>query len=305
MTTISPRANQSAMRSTIVNPFPLHALKLAVMLVLLWACGYAAGEPGPAPAILRTAPDGRPLTLTFSDDFATLRLWNGKTGVWRPTFGDGTQTGLDRRTLPTNGELQLYVDPGLADPEGVMGLNPFLARNGTLEIIANPAAANMTRRLGGHGFTSGLISSQPTFSQTYGYFEMRAELPRGKGLWPAFWLLPADLGWPPEIDIVESIGDPTRIYMTTHTAAGVGVRAEKIISEGYHVFAVSWDPKAVIWYVDGVESGRELTPPDLNKPMYMLANLAVGGAWPGSPDATTVFPAHLSIDYIRAYKFAP
>ncbi len=281
-------------------------LGLAVLLGTLACRGEVAGGPGPADLVPRaTSPDGRALALTFSDDFKTLRLWNGKVGVWRPTFGDGTQTGLDRRELPANGEMQLYVDPGLADAEGPMGLSAMRISQGRLEIVGSPAPAALARRLGGHRYVSGLISSQPSFHQTYGYFEMRAELPRGKGLWPAFWLLPADLGWPPEIDVMESIGDPTRVYMTTHTAQGVGVAAETTISAGFHVFAVSWDPKAVIWYVDGLEIAREPTPPDLDKPMYMLANLAIGGGWPGPPDAATRFPAILRIDYIRAYRFAP
>jgi beta-glucanase (GH16 family) len=133
---------------------------------------------------------------------------------------------------------------------------------------------------------------------------MRAELPQGKGLWPAFWMLPKDDSWPPEIDVVESIGDPSRVYMAAHSKYGKSDGAEARITPNiFHTFAVSWDRGDLIWYIDGSEAGRMATPDDMHKPMYMLANLAVGGNWPGSPDASTRFPAKLMIDYIRAYRF--
>jgi beta-glucanase (GH16 family) len=133
---------------------------------------------------------------------------------------------------------------------------------------------------------------------------MRAELPQGKGLWPAFWMLPKDGGWPPEIDIVESIGDPGHVYMTAHSKFGKAHGIEANITPNvFHTFAVSWDRHELIWYIDGTETGRMRTPDDMHKPMYLLANLAVGGRWPGAPDATTRFPAKLMIDYIRAYRF--
>jgi hypothetical protein len=271
------------------------------MSVLLAAIAPATAG---AAAVLTAAPDGRALRLAFSDEFNSFRPWTGHGGVWRTTFGDGSQKGLDRRSLPTNGELELYVDATLRDASGPIGLDPFAVRDGILEISARPTPPGLVGRLGGYRYVSGLISSQPSFRQTYGYFEMRAELPAGKGLWPAFWLLPADLSWPPEIDVMESIGDPTKAYMTTHSKLGDGVKGEAGIARGFHVFAVSWDAKEVIWYIDGKQAAREPTPGDLHKPMYLLANLAVGGGWPGAPDDSTVFPARLRIDYIRAYRFA-
>lgn len=253
---------------------------------------------------LTAAPDGRPLTLTFSDEFQDFRRWNGTSGVWRTTYGDGTQKGLDRRSLPTNGELELYVDRDLCSTLGIETLDPFSVREGRLEINAIPTPAALVPRLGNYPYVSGVISSQPSFSQLHGYFEMRAKLPGGKGLWPAFWLLPKDLSWPPEIDVMESVGDPTTVYSTAHSAFVPPVEiAGRITPDAYHTFAVSWDDTKLIYYVDGREIGRQATPRDLTKPMFMVANLAVGGAWPGSPDGSTRFPAKLTIDYIRAYRF--
>lgn len=255
---------------------------------------------------LRIAPDGRRLQLVFADDFDRFRPLGEKGGVWRTTYGDGTQTGLDRRTLSDNGELELYVDSRLADGHGSLGLDPFRAHNGYLDILAEPTPRPLVTRLEGHPYISGVITTQPTFSQRYGYFEIRAKLPSGKGLWPAFWLLPEDMSWPPEIDVFESVGDASKIYSTVHSNLRPSADiSAKVRPNMFHTYAVAWDKSRTAFFVDGREIGGQATPPDLNKPMFMIANLAVGGTWPGNPDGTTAFPAKLTIDYIRAYRFTP
>lgn len=247
---------------------------------------------------LRAAPDGRPLTLVFSDDFQIFRPWTGSDGVWRAMLGDGSQLSHDRVNHRVTDEIGQIFDSGLA------GLDPFSIDGGVLEITAQPTPQRVGTDAHTYPYVSGLISTQPSFSQTYGYFEMRAELPQGKGLWPAFWMLPKDDSWPPELDVVESIGDPSHVYMTAYSKHGKSDGAEAHITpNAFHTFAVSWDRHDLIWYIDGGEAGRVTTPDDMHKPMYMLANLAVGGNWPGSPDASTHFPAKLMIDYIRAYRF--
>jgi beta-glucanase (GH16 family) len=279
------------------------AVACAVLALALPGCGRAA-QASSAP--LTRAPDGRKLELTFHDEFDQFRPRRGQAGVWRTSFGDGSKTDVGARTLAANKEVQVYVDRDWADAAGPIGLDPFTIRDGVLHIRGDRAPAGLTPRLGGYAYTSGLITTQPSFRQTYGYFEMRAALPRGKGLWPAFWLLPADLSWPPEIDVMESVGDPSRAYVTAHSKHGKAQGIETRLSgEGFHTFAVAWDAKNLVWYVDGAEIGRQPTPPDVNKPMYLLANLAMGGDWAGAPDETTAFPATYAIDYIRAYRFAP
>ena len=247
---------------------------------------------------LQIAPDGRPLSLVFSDDFQIFRPWNGGDGVWLTTLGDGSQFSRDRRGRTVDGDAAQYID--FADA----GVGPFSIDESVLEITAQPTPLNAGADIENYPYVSGLITTQPSFSQTYGYFEMRAELPKGKGLWPAFWMLPQDDSWPPELDVVESVGDPGHIYMTAHSNHGksFGVEA-RIRPHVFHTFAVSWDRRDLIWYIDGGEAGRVPTPEDMHKPMYLLANLAVGGNWPGAPDASAGFPAKLMIDYIRAYRF--
>lgn len=247
---------------------------------------------------LQASPDGRPLSMVFSDDFQIFRPWTGRDGIWRATLGDGSQFSRDRRSHTVDDDVEQLIESSTG------GLDPFSIDEGVLEITAQPTPMGAGGDIETYPYVSGLISTQPSFSQTYGYFEMRAELPQGKGLWPAFWMLPKDDSWPPELDVVESIGDPSQVYMTAHSKHGKSFGAEaRITPHIFHTFAVSWDPRDVIWYIDGNEAGRVLTPEDMHKPMYLLANLAVGGNWPGAPDASTRFPAKLMIDYIRAYRF--
>ena len=138
---------------------------------------------------------------------------------------------------------------------------------------------------------------------------MSAQLPKGQGFWPAFWLLPASGAWPPEIDIMEVFGqEPTTIHPTMHSMS-TGTRvatggAHKVadLSAGFHTFGLNWAADYITWYVDGSEVMRAPTPPDLHSPMYMIANLAVGGYWPGSVNSTTPFPSSFKIDYIRVYQ---
>jgi len=303
-----------AIRSERRSPRRSAAPRLArVLLSPALALSLAAAAPPPAAAAapLARAPDGRPLQVTFQDEFASFRPWRSGRGVWRTTFKDGrSDDPFELRTLRGNKELQLYVDPAMpaaggARAERAVALDPFVVRDGMLEILARPTPPGLAQHLGGFRYTSGLITTQPSFSQTYGYFEMRARLPRGKGVWPAFWLLPADLSWPPELDVMESIGDPAYIWTTAHSNLDKtpGIK-HQISPDVFHTFAVSWDARQLVWFVDGREVGRQPTPPDMHKPMYMLANLAIGGDWPGAPDASTRFPARMSIDYIRAYRFA-
>ena len=166
----------------------------------------------------------------------------------------------------------------------------------------------------GHEYCSGLVSSHASFAQEYGYFEIRAKVPAGQGLWPAFWLLPVTTEWPPEIDVFEILGDePRTVHMHVHYEDasgrhqdnGTAFRSPDDFSRDYHTFAVKWGPERIVWYVDGVErhraEGKRASP---NGRMYLIANLAVGGDWPGAPDETTAFPASFDIDYVRVYRRA-
>jgi beta-glucanase (GH16 family) len=219
--------------------------------------------------------------LAFQDEFEGASL---NEQIWQTQFPWG-------RDRSSSGELQWYAE------------DAFKVANSKLQISAKPMQPGES-----HPYSSGLISTHKSFATEYGRFEIRCKLPRGQGLWPAFWLLPTDETWPPEIDVFENIGnEPNTVHMTTHWSENGNHRQNgnefvgPDFSDGFHTFAVEWSESTIAWFVDGVERHRVQNGSPRGQ-MYLLANMAVGGQWPGAPDATTQFPATFEIDYIRAYK---
>src|SRR5215469_15018230 len=173
-------------------------------------------------------------------------------------------------------------------------------------------------------YTSGRLKTEGKFSQQYGRFEARIKIPRGQGIWPAFWMMGDDLGklgWPKcgEIDIMENIGkEPALVHGTIH---GPGYSGDKGIgssfslpdnsrfADDFHIYAVEWEPKAIRFYVDDHLYATR-TPTEIpqgtkwayDHPFFILLNVAVGGGWPGNPDATSQFPQTMLVDYVRVYK---
>jgi len=212
---------------------------------------------------------------TFADDF---NFWWLDPYQWNVKYNSGRN------------ELQYYAP------------DAFQVSGGLLRITAEP------RPQQGYAYSSGIITTKNIFAQKYGYFEMRAQLPAGQGLWPAFWLLHSGPAGGDEIDIMEMLGhDPNTIYVSNHwhdEANQLQGQTQPVtsadFSSGLHTFGLNWTPDKLAWYVDGVKQA-ESTDHVPAGPMFILANLAVGGTWPGYPDATTPFPAVMSIDYIRVY----
>ena len=246
--------------------------------------------------------------LTFDDEFNSLNLWNGSSGTWdttaqyASTFGNGF-------SLPSNGEQEWYINANYAPTASVQ---PWTDSNGVLTLSAAPASAEIASLIDGYQYTSGEINTSQSFSQTYGYFEMRAQLPAGQGLWPAFWLLPQNGAWPPEIDAMEMLGNnPGTYYTSIHSGSPANEinagqpDAVANTSQGFHTYGVDWEPDHLTFYFDGQQVYQTATPWDMNTPMYMIANLAVGGTWPGNADWSTHFPAQMNIDWIRAYSSLP
>ena len=173
-------------------------------------------------------------------------------------------------------------------------------------------------------YTSARLKTQGKFSQAYGRFEARIKIPRGQGIWPAFWMLGDDVdkaGWPAcgEIDIMENIGkEPSLVHGTIHGpgysgAKGIGapdsLPANQPFADDFHVFAVEWEPNTIRFYVDDHLYATR-TPADLppgaqwvyDHPFFILLNVAVGGDWPGNPDASSTFPQTMLVDYVRVYE---
>lgn len=240
--------------------------------------------------------------VTFSDDFNDLSLWNGHSGAWSSTFWyqDDNSNGA---SLPGNGEQEWYINAQYGPTAGV---KPWTTSNGVLTLQATPTPSNLSGHVNNYAYVSGELNTYHSFSQTYGYFEMRAQLPKGQGFWPAFWLMPENGAWPPELDVMEVIGsDTTMLGTTVHSIAGGNYvkhgKANYVsdTSAGYHTYGVDWEPDTITWYFDGDAIYQTATPADMHNPMYMIANLAVGGYWPGPADGYS--SARMNIDYIRAY----
>jgi Ca2+-binding RTX toxin-like protein len=253
------------------------------------------------------------LVETFADDFDVFDSSNRPGLTWR-TEGAGLPEWESYWTFTVENPVSsIFVNDRFGgNRNGVSwNINPFSVSDGLLSITASHLTPEQSALAWGHQFASGMINTRDSFAQTYGYFEMRAGLPAGQGLWPAFWLLPLDGRWPPEIDVMEMLGhDPALIYATVHTEAsgshtssGTGTYVGDT-SDGSHTYGLLWGPEEIVWYFDETEIFRAPTPADMHQPMYLIANLAVGGDWAGAPAAGSPLGT-MTIDYIKAYSFDP
>jgi beta-glucanase (GH16 family) len=232
-------------------------------------------------------------TLVFSDEFDYSGLPDSD--QW------GNEVGYIR-----NNELQYYTDRDIDNQ---------VVANGSLEI------RGLEESLGGYNYTSASINTKGKFDFTYGTIEARMKLPSGQGLWPAFWTLGISIdqtGWPQcgEIDVVEHVNNHSYTTGTAHWASDKG-QGRHESNQGYydpidvtqwHTYSVVWDESNITWFVDGnqfhqmsILNGVDGTT-ELHSPQYILLNLAIGGDWPGAPDASTIFPATMYVDYVRVYQ---
>ena len=256
------------------------------------------------------------LDRQFLDTFQSFAP-NGVT--WRHYYNHNTYDSFRARTLQGNQEQQVYVDPGFkGTAKEPLGLNPFALSSGILRITGQKASPADARHLDGFEYTSGMLSTQDSFEQRYGYFEARMRAPSGQGLWSAFWLkthgehtprgVPA---WPPEIDVMEFIGsEPERYSLAVHWDVMPDNKKDssKVSpvrpSDRFHTYGVLWMPDQTVFYLDRRPVRVIETKRNHNVPMFMVLNLALGGKWPGKVD-DAVLPAQLEIDWVAAYQVAP
>lgn len=229
-------------------------------------------------------------TLVWSDEFndTTLNLSN-----WNYELGNNSGWG--------NNELESYKS----------SKNNVYTMDGFLYITAIKENNGI--------YTSARITTKAKKEFTYGRFDIRAKLPLGKGIWPALWMLGANIstvGWPVcgEIDIMEELGhQPGIVYFTAHynnnghqSSGGNFTLTGGSFSDDFHIFSLLWQPNRLRWFVDNKEcysvSDNQIQGFPLNLAQFFIFNVAVGGNWPGSPDATTPFPQSMVVDYIRVYQ---
>ena len=278
-----------------------------------WYYGDGSGREV-AVRVLDNRDAARPWALAWSDEFDGPVGAPPDLSIWTPEIGDGTANGIPGWG---NNERQAYT----GDPENVA-----LDGDGNLVIRALEAGAGAPPCYYGAPceYTSARIITAGALEVTYGRIEARIKIPRGQGLWPAFWMLGNDLaeiGWPEagEIDILENIGrEPDVVHGTIHGpgySGGDAIGRPYRLPDGgdfaddFHVYAIDWSPAGITWSVDGVAYST-VGPADLpsgtrwvyDHPFFLILNVAVGGNWPGYPDATTTFPQEMVVDYVRIYQ---
>ncbi|MFC4409953.1 family 16 glycosylhydrolase [Chungangia koreensis] len=191
-----------------------------------------------------------------------------------------------------NNELQYYSPNNVQVEDGVLKL------------------VSRKEQYRGKSYTSGAIHTKDKFEFSHGKVEMRAKLPAGQGLFPAFWMMTnKEKTWLPEIDIMEMLGHKTNeIWMVVHWLNEEGELTSDSssftgpdYSKDFHTFSIEWTSGSITWFIDGIARySTDAYVPREN--MYLYLNTAIGGNWPGSPDQTTEFPAVFEIDYVRVYK---
>ena len=246
------------------------------------------------------------MTLVWSDEFDAAQL---DPELWFFESGDGSQYGLNGWG---NNELQWY-EPDSAQLSG-----------GLLVITARNESSN------GRDYTSARINTRDRFAFRYGRIEARIRLPGGQGLWPAFWLLPQDDAYGTwaasgEIDIMEAVNlgvsGSNDVHGTIHyggewpnnTFSGAAYTVASSATDDFHDYAIEWDAGQIRWYVDGVMYAMQNSwsssggpfPAPFDQQFYILLNVAVGGNFPGAPDASTEFPVTMEVDYVRVYSGNP
>ncbi|MEU8716184.1 family 16 glycosylhydrolase [Streptomyces sp. NPDC048663] len=259
------------------------------------------GSVAVGPAHRAEAADAGAAAATFSDTFDGPAGSAVNSSKWTQETGDNVN----------NHEREYYTS-------GTN--NAALDGQGHLVITAkkeNPA--NYQCWYGTCQYTSARLNTSGKFSAQYGHVEARMKIPRGQGMWPAFWMLGTDIGqvgWPNsgEIDVMENVGfEPSTVHGTIHGpgysgSAGIGAGYTlpngQAFADGFHTFAVDWAPNSITWSVDGI-AYETRTPTDVggntwafNKPFFLILNLAVGGYWPGDPNSSTAFPAQLVVDSV-------
>lgn len=246
--------------------------------------------------------------LAFKDEFNKQASTPVDSSKWTTEIGGGGWGNQESQYYTTNIE------------------NAYHDGNGNLVIkaIKLTPPLNLSCWYGPCQYTSARLITKGKFEQKYGRFEARIKIPRGQGMWPAFWMLGNNIdqvSWPTcgELDIMENIGrEPSIVHGTIHGPGYSGANGitssfsfsnNQIFADDFHVYATEWSENKIEFYVDGnlyktiiaqnLPNGGQWV---FEHPFFMILNLAVGGSWGGAPDATSVFPGEMKIDYVRVYR---
>ena len=239
--------------------------------------------------------------LTFDDEFNTFNAWNDSGGTWQYAYSwapDGVDTSGGWFVNPTWG------------PTSAANVDPYSVSNGVLSIGLIPTPASVLSSVDNQPFLTGQVETQESFSQLYGYFEVNAEAAATPGIDSAFWLLPENGAWPPELDVFEILGSqPTNVYMTAHYGASNSITQNwATVSDAttaFNTYAVDWEANYITWYINGKQVAQIATPASMDVPMYMLLDIAAGttGSWAGQPASGAT--GHMLVNWVHAYSSDP
>jgi hypothetical protein len=242
--------------------------------------------------------------LTFSEEFTRLSLdaCCTRDGTWATYWCK-----WNIRNLSGNNDRALKANPSFRGTGG-----PTLAEHGlvthertvgnTLNLYGRVIPILIRSQYYNFSYVGGMISTERTHAQTYGYWEVRARFTNtSRGHHWAMWLIPQDGSWPPEIDMVEVVGEnPNRFYMNSHGDKRPLTWFSPDDPSGWHTWGFLWTQNDLVWYVDGVE--RKRISNYINKPMYLVISPEIGNSWAGSTDGSTVWPMEAEVDYVRVYE---
>ncbi|HSX31761.1 MAG TPA: glycoside hydrolase family 16 protein [Candidatus Saccharimonadales bacterium] len=243
-------------------------------------------------------------TMVFSDDFYGSGLSQQKWSTcydWRKS----TETGC---TNEGNLEQQWYTASQLSVQNGSLVIT---ASKEPVDVAVQGQARSFMYKSGMINSGSGTAGSNKAhWTGTYGYFEARMKVQKGQGVWPAFWLLPANGQWPPEIDVMEFLGSkPGQVLQTVHWKEdGKHLKSDSVVNKNsdysatWHTYGVDWEPGQIDWYIDGVKTRSFIGSDVPSTPMEVIVNLAIGGLLPGNADGSTPFPRQLAVDYVRVFQ---
>jgi beta-glucanase (GH16 family) len=233
--------------------------------------------PSAAASPLSLTPPPGYSDLVFDNEFSGSSL---DTAKWNTCYRTGTCTNAG------NHEQEWYY-PSQCQVSG-----------GELHLVAQQQP-NST-----YPYKSCLVTTDNKFDFTYGFVQIRAQMPAGQSLWPALWLVPRNNSWPPEIDIMEMLGQATHTLVVTYHAPNYQTPQDNYYGAdltGWHTYGLAWSPGVLTWYLDGQEVFQ--TTDDVTaKSMYLIINLAVGGTWPGMASSATPASASMNVDYVRVWK---
>jgi beta-glucanase (GH16 family) len=251
----------------------------------------SGGSAGSGGACAGAKPPGRGWELIWHDEFGSPRLDRRK---WNTVMDfPGRQGGHYH-----NSSYGSYaVDENI------------VLRKGKLHLIANDEPIVGDDPPGTYAYTEGFMSSHDKFFHTYGYWEICAKYPAGRGLWPAFWLVPQDRTWPPEFDIAEWFGGIDGMFQGIASGSWPDVQwngqwtYDPAPTTGWHTYALLWEPGRAVFLIDGKPTGEFTGDYVPDKAMYVVLN---SGVWMnadrgGPPDATTPFPNSFDVEYVRVY----